>query len=1090
VDRSIAGVSPAESTCTSCHTPLPADAQFCPRCGRATPTQISAGGTTTSTTSVEQTAEQQRRIQAALDPDYEVQRRIGSGGFAEVWAAFDRKLQRPVAVKVLHPDLVATHALLERFKREAQAVAKLRHPGVIPIYAVGEYEGLAYYIMPLVEGESLRERLTREGRLPPDEAGRILREAAAALAVAHEAGIVHRDIKPENLMLEGKERRVLVMDFGIAKSTAGTQTGLTGTGMIIGTPTYMSPEQATGSKEVDVRSDVYSLGVVGYELLTGKPPFAAPSVPELIMQHVTTPAPSVAAGRADIPESLAIAVNRCLMKEPGERWKDAGELSTFLERVATPTPQPSLVSKDLRKYARRSWRPTGRQVFWTGLGGAALVWIALMGGSPATVREALLYWRNRITRSARLAPPAESGARTARVPWESYHYSTGSVQSLGDSLLLFLTNDGESGPQLFDGKTWRTITVPGRNVPRAIITRDTVWFYSSLLSHQLPVTVVYALTRTGLAAVDTVRIPINAVWGDGTQALLATADGGILRGRPGAWHREPTGTRTKLSRIWGDARRQVALGYFAVENYPRIVVPDSLLVFNGLNWRTVDPRPDTMRGWVYFDGADLRDGTLLVAGEDCPESGMLSCRGLVARLAPGSERWQRVAAPMPEDVRFSEVVAGPSGDAWLVGDGAGCGASACLFRLTSRGLDTIQRPPSRSAVTSVAFLQGEPVAVDAGGVVWALRSGSWGVLGEVPGWIGRGRDPVTNVQWSDSTIALQGVSGVKSVVSAFGEGRFHRWTVAGGRLFEETWEGTGDRRPFSELHELPSPGGAVSAIATLGPHLIAAAPHGGVVQWKGSWEPMHGGPPDSIVGFANGEGYVGEGQAVAALGGAALWRWDSAGQRWARWHTLPRWLGRPLRFAVDPQVSSAFVVGGAGNAVLTARGEFESVQRLEGSATAVAVLDDGRAVLAYPSVDPLVDGRLVITTPLARGAVGTSPLQTPTGANLYWVGRRGCYLDGVGSGQLQAIVVESQLPFADTASGTLELPADLPAGVTVTVDGKVQPGVGRHLQVAPGQHTIVLKAKGYRDHWIGWCVSSRRTSKVIGVTMQRAPGPQ
>ncbi len=136
-------------------------------------------------------------------------------------------------------------------------------------------------------------------------------------------------------MLEGKERRVLVMDFGIAKSTAGTQTGLTGTGMIIGTPTYMSPEQATGSKEVDVRSDVYSLGVVGYELLTGKPPFTAPSVPELIMHHVTTPAPSVAAGRADIPEPLAIAVNRCLMNESGERWKDAGELSAFLERVAT-----------------------------------------------------------------------------------------------------------------------------------------------------------------------------------------------------------------------------------------------------------------------------------------------------------------------------------------------------------------------------------------------------------------------------------------------------------------------------------------------------------------------------------------------------------------------------------------------------------------------------------------------------------------------------------------------------------------------------------------------------------------------------------
>ncbi len=325
--------------------------------------------------SAEQTAEQQGRIQAALGPNYDVQRRIGSGGFAEVWAAFDRNLQRTVAVKVLHPDLVATHALLERFKREAQAVAKLRHPGVIPIYAVGEYEGLAYYIMPLVEGESLRERLTREGRLAPEEAGRILREATAALAAAHRAGIVHRDIKPENLMLEGEERRLLVMDFGIAKSTTGTQTGLTDTGMIIGTPTYMSPEQATGSKEVDVRSDVYSLGVVGYELLTGKPPFTAQSVPELIMHHVTTPAPSVAAGRADVPESLAIAVNRCLMKEPGERWRDAGELSAFLQGTLMPAVQPATVSSELRKYARRGWRWGGPKP----MAAAALVLVAGAG---------------------------------------------------------------------------------------------------------------------------------------------------------------------------------------------------------------------------------------------------------------------------------------------------------------------------------------------------------------------------------------------------------------------------------------------------------------------------------------------------------------------------------------------------------------------------------------------------------------------------------------------------------------------------------------------------------------------------------------
>jgi len=384
VGRSIAGVSPAERTCISCQTPLPSEALFCPRCGVASPTQISGGGTATVVAPSDETAEQQRRVQAALGPDYDVQRRIGSGGFAEVWAAFDRKLQRTVAVKVMHPELVASRALLERFQREAQAVAKLRHPGIIPIYAVGQYEGLAYYIMPLVEGESLRDRLTREGPLPPNEVRRVLRETAAALAVAHEAGIVHRDIKPENLMLEGKERRLLVMDFGIAKSTAGTQTGLTGTGMIVGTPTYMSPEQATGSKEVDVRSDVYSLGVVGFELLTGKPPFSAPSVPELMVQHLSTPAPSVAAGRPDVPEDLAIAVNRCLAKEPGERWRDAAELSAFLAHLDTPASQPKAVPKGLRKYARRGWQRWPRVYALLGVLGLAVVGLIVSRGSGPT----------------------------------------------------------------------------------------------------------------------------------------------------------------------------------------------------------------------------------------------------------------------------------------------------------------------------------------------------------------------------------------------------------------------------------------------------------------------------------------------------------------------------------------------------------------------------------------------------------------------------------------------------------------------------------------------------------------------------------
>ena len=406
--------------CTSCKTPLPSDAQFCPRCGAATPTQISIGGTSTVVESgPEVSAERQRDIQDALGPDYVVGRRIGSGGFAEVWAATDKKLQRKVAVKVLHPELVASRALIERFQREAQAVAKLRHPGVIPIYAVGEHDDLVFYVMPLVEGESLRERLSREGALPADEVRRILRETAAALAVAHEAGIIHRDIKPENLMLEGKARRVLVMDFGIAKSTVSTQTGLTGTGMIIGTPAYMSPEQATGSKEIDARSDVYSLGVVGYELLTGRPPFKADSIPELLVQRLTTPAPSVQTLRPDTPEDLATAVNRSLMREPGERWKDAAELSAFLEHASGLAFQPMAISDNLRRYAQptqartRVLRLLGRDAhrrirrYVAGLA-LLIVGVALLGRPAA--RGAWYYWR---TRPA-LRSAADSGIEIAR----------------------------------------------------------------------------------------------------------------------------------------------------------------------------------------------------------------------------------------------------------------------------------------------------------------------------------------------------------------------------------------------------------------------------------------------------------------------------------------------------------------------------------------------------------------------------------------------------------------------------------------------------------------------------------------------------
>ena len=250
-------------------------AQFCYVCGTATP----AAGIHRDTGEMVATSQRSgigpadlvRKLQRALGPGYELQERIGAGGFAEVFRARDLRLKRDLAVKVLRPDLGLSPELLQRFRREAETIAALRNAHIVPIFDVGEAEGLAYIIMPMISGESLRAVLDRDGALAPDEVRRILREAALGLSAAHDAGMIHRDVKPENIMLEGRDKRVLLMDFGISKAIGAAGDAdpgmtLTTTGIIIGTPQYMSPEQASGDKNIDARSDQYSLAVVGYRM--------------------------------------------------------------------------------------------------------------------------------------------------------------------------------------------------------------------------------------------------------------------------------------------------------------------------------------------------------------------------------------------------------------------------------------------------------------------------------------------------------------------------------------------------------------------------------------------------------------------------------------------------------------------------------------------------------------------------------------------------------------------------------------------------------------------------------------------------------
>jgi tRNA A-37 threonylcarbamoyl transferase component Bud32 len=281
------------------------------------------------TTPDRQNTELHARLARALGAGYELGDRLGYGGFAEVYSAVDTQLKRDIAVKVLKPEL-AGDVVRERFRREAEAVARVRHPHIVPIYAVGEGEGLAWYVMPRLTGGSLRARLDRDGRLPAPEVRRVLLESASALAVAHRAGLVHRDIKPDNIMLDGDDAHVLLMDFGIAKALGLDAEGLTGTGIAIGTPQYMSPEQASG-EAVDQRSDIYSLGVVGYQMLTGQLPFEAGTVAAMLVKQIVEEAPSVLRKRPDCPSDLAAAVTRCLAKAPADRWATADDLVRALE---------------------------------------------------------------------------------------------------------------------------------------------------------------------------------------------------------------------------------------------------------------------------------------------------------------------------------------------------------------------------------------------------------------------------------------------------------------------------------------------------------------------------------------------------------------------------------------------------------------------------------------------------------------------------------------------------------------------------------------------------------------------------------------
>jgi serine/threonine-protein kinase len=334
-------------------------------------------------------------LAAALAGRYALERELGQGGMATVYLARDLRHERLVALKVLRPELAASLGP-ERFLREIKLAAQLQHPHILPLHDSGEAGGFLYYVMPYVEGESLRARLARQGELPVHDALRILIEVTDALAHAHAHGVVHRDVKPDNVLLSG--RHALVTDFGVAKavSEATGRQQLTTAGVALGTPIYMAPEQAAADPGMDHRVDLYAVGVLGYELIAGRPPFSGRTTQDTLAAHLTQAPPPLAAQRPACPPALEAVILRCLEKRPADRWQSADALLAQLEALQTPsggtTPaatRPVEAAPPARSGARWRWIAAAALL----LGLAATVAFVITRPAP----DVRLGWRVQLT---------------------------------------------------------------------------------------------------------------------------------------------------------------------------------------------------------------------------------------------------------------------------------------------------------------------------------------------------------------------------------------------------------------------------------------------------------------------------------------------------------------------------------------------------------------------------------------------------------------------------------------------------------------------------------------------------------------------